>query len=788
MLMYLLRAGKLYLLNMRNIILYLILTLFLLFSPIWANSQNNSGERKKIGLVLSGGGAKGIAHVGILKAMEEEGLRPDYISGTSMGSIIGGLYAMGYSADQLDTIVRAIDWSMVLSNNIPLTYISYEEKEYYNRYLVELPIVDGKLKLPSGMIEGQALSEVLTHYTWPAMKYHSFDDFPIPFRCIATDVSNGKEIIFKDGPLSEALRASMSIPTAFTAADLDTTLAVDGGVVNNFPVEELFKMGADVVIGVNVGDGFLPAEEIGSMTGILMQVAMIPSLERISEQIEMCDIYIKPDLKENSTASFSSYAEILELGYIAGEENRLKFKALAEKLNVKPPEKEYEGIPFEPNPIEINKINLIGNDLVTGKLILSKLGMLVGDTVNREEIEEGVRRIFGINSFKKVIYQIEHFEDNKYELTVKMREKPPATLKASVHYDNLFSAGIVLNLTLRNLLGKSSRTIIVGDISNNPKLRIDYLKYAGAKENFAFNFRYDFSSEEIPTYSAGKADDIQVSNQQTFHLGFITTQSLRRSFYLGAAYQFNKEKARFATVLPEGIKHVNYDLFKINFSYSANQLNDRNYPTKGRELLLIGETFLNSQYYAKYENGIDSVIGLTEQELNDLVVEPMTPNIYGKVQVRYFEVIPITPKFQIIPGVSTGMTFALDSLKSFDDFRIGGNQLVKITDNRFFGLNFAEVRNQNFLKAGLFLQNVLFSNLYLKYGANLLLHHDHVPLNNIGSFDFEDFFVNNSILGYGAQATYKSPLGPISFGLSRNTIDSYFRYYLAIGFSFNYSE
>ena len=777
---------------MRFILSFLILTIFLLFSPIWANSQNNSGERKKIGLVLSGGGAKGIAHVGIIKAMEEEGLRPDYITGTSMGSIIGGLYAMGYSADQLDTIVRAIDWGLVLSNNIPLTYISYEEKEYYNRYLVEFPIVEAKLKLPSGMIEGQTLSEVLTHYTWPAMKYHSFDDFPIPFRCIATDVSNGKEIVFKDGPLSEALRASMSIPTAFTAADLDTTLAVDGGVVNNFPVEELFKMGADIVIGVNVGDGFLPVEEIGSMTGILMQVAMIPSLERISEQIKMCDIYIKPDLKKNSTASFSAYAEILELGYIAGEKNRPEFKALAQQLNIKPPEKEYVGIPFEPAPIEIGKINLNGNDLVTEALIISKLGIKVGDTVNREEIEEGVRRVYGINSFKKVIYQIEHNEANEYELTVKLREKPPATLKATVHYDNLFSAGIVLNLTLRNLLGKSSRTIIAGDISTNPKFRFDYLKYVGAKENIALNFRYDFTNEEIPTYSNGKAEDIQISNQQTFNLGFITTQSLKHSFYLGAAYQFNKERARFATILPEGIKHVNFNLFKINFSYAANQLNDRNYPTKGREILVIGESFLSSQYEAKFENGIDKVIIneslLTEAEVNDLVIKPLTPSIYGKIQVRYFEVIPITSRFQVIPGISTGVTLSLDTVKSFDDFRIGGMQLVKITDNRFFGLNFAELRNQNFLKAGLFFQNVLFSSLYLKYGANLLLHHDHVPLNDINSFDFDELFSENSVLGYGIQATYKSPLGPVSIGLSRNTIDNYFRYYLGVGFSFNYSD
>jgi NTE family protein len=773
---------------MQKSLLLFILIVGFIISPNRAKLQDNNTGRKKIGVVLSGGGAKGIAHVGILKAMEEEGLRPDYIAGTSMGSIIGGLYAMGYSADQLDTIVKAIDWSLVLSNNIPLTYISYEEKEYYNRYLVEFPIVEKKLKLPSGMIEGQMLSEVLTHYTWPAMKYDSFDDFPIPFRCIATDVSDGKEIVFKDGPLSEALRASMSIPTAFTAADLDTTLAVDGGVVNNFPVEELFKMGADVVIGVNVGDGFLPAEEIGSMAGILMQVAMIPSLERIADQIKMCDIYIKPDLQNYGTASFSSYSEILELGYKAGEINRQKFRALAQQLHIPSPEEAFKGIPYEPDPIEINKINLKGNSLVTGRLILSKLGIQVGDTVNREEIEEGVRRIYGINSFKKVIYQIEHLTGNQYELTVKMREKPPATLKASVHYDNLFSAGIVMNLTLRNLLGKSSRTTIVGDISNNPKFRFDYLKYAGAKENMAFDFRYDFINEEIPSYEAGKAVDVQVSNEHTVSMGFITTQSLRRSFYLGAAYQLNNEKVRFGQDLPAEIKNVNFNLFKLNFSYSINQLNDRNYPTKGRELLIIGETFLVNKYTAHFEPGIDSLWGFNEKGFNDTLIKYLTPELYGLVQFKYMEVIPLTPKFQLIPAIGAGITLSLDTLKIFKDFRIGGNQLVKITDNRFLGLNYAEVSNQNFLTAGLFFQNVLFGNLYLKYGGNLLLHHDHVPINNLNSFDFNEFFAENSIFGYGAQITYKSPLGPISGGISRNTSDPYFRFYLAIGFSFNYLD
>ena len=303
--------------------------LFLLFVSLGTIAQQ---ERPKIGVVLSGGGAKGIAHIGVLKALEEEGLRPDYISGTSMGSIIGGLYALGYTANQLDTIIRAVNWDLVLSNNIPFEYVAYEEKEYYNRYLFEFPFDKGKLKLPSGMIEGQTLGEVLSRYTWPSKKYSSFDEFPIPFRCIATDVSTGKPIVFKDGSLAKALRSSMAIPTAFTAVDLDSTLVVDGGVVNNFPVEELYNMGADYVIGVAVSEGFKPAHDIENMASILMQVAMIPSSERIIEQKKLCNIYIAPDMQGYSTASFGNYREILDIGYKTGEEYRPVFRQLADSI------------------------------------------------------------------------------------------------------------------------------------------------------------------------------------------------------------------------------------------------------------------------------------------------------------------------------------------------------------------------------------------------------------------------------------------------------------------------
>ena len=292
---------------MKNLLLFFFLTL-----SIAVSGQNKEDEVKpKIGLVLSGGGAKGFAYVGVLRAMEKAGIRPDYITGTSIGSIIGGLYAIGYTPDQLDTLIRAVDWGVVLSNDVPLPYISFEEKEYYNRYLITLPFIDGKLSLPSGIIEGQMLSDLLNYLTWPAMKYESFDDFPIPFRCITTDISTGKTIIFDKGSLANALRASMSIPSAFTAVDLDSTLVVDGGILDNFPVREVRKMGADYVIGFNVSSGLADAKDIGSISGILTQISMFESLKRMELDVEDCDFYIKLDLEGYETADFSSTKQIL---------------------------------------------------------------------------------------------------------------------------------------------------------------------------------------------------------------------------------------------------------------------------------------------------------------------------------------------------------------------------------------------------------------------------------------------------------------------------------------------
>jgi NTE family protein len=762
-------------------------------------AQNNYNSRPKLGLVLSGGGAKGIAHIGVLKAMEKEGLKPDFITGTSMGSIIGGLYALGYNADQLDSIIRSVNWDLVLSNNVPLNYIAYEEKEYYNRYLFEFPFVDGKLKLPSGMIEGQVLSELLQRFTWPANKYETFDDFPIPFRCIATDVSTGQPIVFDRGSLANAIRASMAIPTAFTAVDLDTTLAVDGGVVDNFPVDIARQMGADYIIGVNVGDGLKPADQLGGMSAILFQVSMIPSLTKTDEQIANCEVYIKPYLENYGTASFGNYAEILALGDSAGEQARPELRELAAKLKMN--FDKFQNLSVAADSIVISDITIKGNVLVSDGVIRSKLQLKKGKKLSVFDVEDGIRSVYGTNNFSKVTYSLHKKPgSNEYRLAVKSYEKKPVTVKGAFHYDNTFSAGIVLNLTLRNLLGKSSRTMFITDISKNPKFRLDYLKYVGEAKKFGLNFRYDYLNQQIPSYNKGELQDVDISKENIFTAGLISTQSLRNSFYLGAGYQFNTQKSKFQNIVPPGVKNGSFNFGKIEFIYQGNTLNDRNYPTSGREITVLGQFFFANDYRIVYEKDVDTVyfpldlngttieLPLTEDQFNSFIVEPFTPDPYGLMQVNYKEFINLNNRFQIIPFIDLGVTLSEQENAIFYNYRIGGYQRIRFSDRPFIGYNYGEVDFENFLITGIFFQNILFNNLYIKYGTNYLLSHSHVPLDNLDSFNFSDAIEKNSVLGYGAELTYKSFLGPISLGVNRNTIDPYFRYYFSIGFSFNYSD
>ncbi len=780
---------------LRNFILLIFILICLAFRQVFAQTSKTApagSNSAKIGLVLSGGGAKGIAHVGILKSLEKAGIKPDYIVGTSMGAVVGGLYSLGYSADQLEEIIKNIDWGLVISNRVSFKEIAFEEKEYYNRYLLEFPVVDGKIAFPSGLIEGQVLSDVLHYFTWPANSYESFDDFPIPFRCVATDIRTGKAVVFDRGYLQDAIRASIAIPTAFTAFELDSTSVIDGGVVNNFPVDIVREMGADIVIGVNVSfEDFQEIDQLGGFGGILMQIAMAPSLSVTQAHIDATDIYIKPDLKDFSTGSFSAFREILDLGIKTGEEFYPQFQHLADSLGRKDLA---EGLREVKESVRLGELSIVGNRLFSKDLIRSKLNMKKGGLVSREELEAGVRRVFGMNGFYKVDYTLAKGLDDEYDMKIRIKEKPSILLSTAIHYDNQFSAGVLLNLTARDALGHNSRTVLLADVSENPKLRLDYYKYTGVNKKFAFNLRANYIRQQLPIYENGEVEQIERGRNTRIEAQMISTSSLKQAFYVGGVFDLYKSKYRFSISDIEDLKSAYQNYFGGRVKYYRNSQNDRNFPTKGAESLLQATLHFKDWLGVNLHPGVDSVqintgsgsMRVPRSYLEEFI-DDITPNPYLTILGRYSKLFPIGVKWQFVPEVAGAMVISNeDEDKIFSQNFVGGYQNIRFTDTRFWGLNYAEVQTSNYLKLGADFQFIPFNKIYLRAGANVLGFSEHLPLNDPDFFN--QLLQEDHYFGYGADISYQSFLGPISAGLSSNSKDHKLRAYFSLGFSFNYTD
>jgi NTE family protein len=251
--------------------------LFILFSLFFFLSAQNSFSqdtihRKKIGLVLSGGGAKGFAHIGVLKVLEKAGVKIDFIGGTSMGAVVGGLYATGYNATQIDSIFEFTDFDELLQDYIPRTSKSFYEKRNDEMYAVSLPFEHFKIGVPIALSKGMYNYNLIAKLTHNVRHVRDFSKLPIPFVCVATDIEKGEEVILNKGYLAQAMMASSAFPSLFSPVEIDGKILIDGGVTNNYPVEELRKMGAEIIIGVDVQDGLKDKDAFNDVIWILVWV------------------------------------------------------------------------------------------------------------------------------------------------------------------------------------------------------------------------------------------------------------------------------------------------------------------------------------------------------------------------------------------------------------------------------------------------------------------------------------------------------------------------------------
>ena len=371
---------------------------FLLFSSSLVAQQIS---KPKVAVVLSGGGAKGIAHIPLLQTLDSLGIVPDLIVGTSMGSVVGGLYAMGYSGDSIAAITKRANWDDLLGGGIALKDVSIEEKSEFGKYILDFDIKGGKLKTSAALLNDQYLREFLSLYTHPSYKILNFDHLPIPFRAVTTDIVNGEEVVLKGGSLPVAMRASMSIPSIFRPVPYNDVLLVDGGILNNFPVDVAKNWGADIIIGSDVGGGMLGKDELEGITTILFQTAMLISNKKNPESRKMCDILIDhlPNLR-HSTGDFNKNKEIYKEGLIGTNQKLAELLKLSKRL------KKYKqnrvAIPLVNNLITLDTVFFKGVSEENYDLVKSRTNILKKQTYDIYELIQGVDRAMGTTLFSQI--------------------------------------------------------------------------------------------------------------------------------------------------------------------------------------------------------------------------------------------------------------------------------------------------------------------------------------------------------------------------------------------------
>jgi NTE family protein len=412
--------------------------------------SNSLAEQPKIGLVLSGGGARGIAHIGVLRVLDSLQVPIDYVVGTSMGSIAGGLYALGYSPQELDSLALALDWPVLFSDSPQRKNLSYLEKWDSKRFQLTLPMEKFKIKAPSGLISGQKVSQLLNRLTVSYSETADFDQLPIPFSCVAADLISGNEVVLRQGYLANAIRASMSVPSIFAPVDWGDSLLVDGGILNNLPVDVVKKMGAEYIIAVNVGTPLKSREEIGNVVDVLMQSFGVAARKKEEQNLKMADLIITPDLKGYSISDFvnSKIAPMIEKGRLAANQHLPVLKTLSRSEGVD--EGNLGNHPAFKNGI-IYGVHISGNETLSFRFIYQLLGLQPGQYFDTALLEKRITYLYSLGYFQKIDYRLEKENTNQYRLHLNVEEKPGALLRFGFRYQDDKKGILGVNIRLKDL-------------------------------------------------------------------------------------------------------------------------------------------------------------------------------------------------------------------------------------------------------------------------------------------------------------------------------------------------
>lgn len=675
-------------------------------------------KNPKIGLSLSGGGAKGFAHIGVLKVLDSLGVKVDYISGTSMGSIVGGLYASGYTGKDIEKIVLDTDFYTLIANEKTRQETTFFNKSN-DKYLLTVPIRDGKINvLPKAISTGQKNIYMLKELFKNVANVDDFSKLPIPFMCIATNLESGKMEIFEKGDLVSSIMASSAFPSLMDPVKIGDSLYIDGAMTVNYPSKPLKDKGMDIVIGVDLSQGLVKREQLNSLIDILNQVIDFGIQKETKNQYKYTDINIHPDLTGMTATSYGDKEKILDKGYIEAQ----KYTGILSQL----PKTDHQVLRVPINSIfsnvyKIDSLTVENNQIFGRNYILGKMNLKVPSMQTYGAINKMSDKLYATNNYRLINYDIISQNDkNILKLNV-TEDDTRFFLKFGLHYDEVFKTGLLLNATVKRL------------IFSNSTISLDVV--VGDKPRYYFNYFID--NGYIPgfgVYASGMKFDLfdkksDITENWTWFRNEAFIQSIWRDKYaIGGGLSHDYYQSR----IPSTSISENQNFFNPYIFIKSDSQDDRNFPTKG--------FYLNA-----------------EGKLLDLFGKENTDKIFQvKADTRIN--IPVTNWFTNRIRIFGGLSFG-DDINRFYDFRLGGlfeQNLGNLV--RFSGYEFGQEHGKNLLLANNQMQFKVYKNLYLIPNISIATMFDDI--------NAADFF-NLEYASAGITAGYKSPFGQIKLNYSK---------------------
>ena len=727
--------------------------------------QSDISRRPKIGLTLSGGAAKGLAHIGILKAIDSAGLKIDLLTGTSMGSVIGALYAAGYSGNEIEQLARKVDWDILLSNQSTLRALLMAEKEEYSRYAVELPWVNNGFKLPTGVLQAEELWLKLSELFFPVHNIKDFNDFSIPFKCIGTDIATGEAVVMDKGEIVTAIRSSMAIPSLFTAVEYDGRRLVDGGIVRNFPVSDVKAMGADIVIGSQVATGLLPKEKLVNAFQILLQVAFLKEAEENRKGVEMCDIYIAMPMENYNAGSFNKSTEILEFGLEEGRKIYPRLKMLADSLNqlYGPPLDMKKRLPVV-DSIRISSFEISGLKNTTPDFFTHMMGFETNRFYTASRLTNMARKVFGTRYYNRIVYSLQPLEDGSSKIVFDVTENPLSFAKLGIHYNTFTGMGILVNLTTRNFFLPHSRSMVTLNVGDNFRIRGEHLQYLGRGKNIAMILGSQYDRLDFTTYNRFKKDGLY--SMQLFKAAANMQYSGNRKFTvgLGTRYEWIKYKPSIQSVLEISGKNE----FVSSYIYSAvNTLDKSIYPRRGwRVDAELGWVYNQSPGVQFFSNG---------EPVTNLDSLGIAYNNFTRVIANAEMYLPLRSRSTLFSVIQSGINFDYRQ-NILNDFVVGGMTRLFRNQILFAGLEEGTITTPSVASLQLGYRYELFNNGFLLFRTNALIN-NFISTNNLLQ---KPNFLSGHALSFG----YNFALGPLEVSAMYSDQTGRFHSYINLGISF----